>query len=56
MFVTQRAHLLCSLEEYKWLVEYCETHEEAVEKFQQELPYCKDLVQLLPLRIAKLKQ
>ena len=36
-----------------WLVDYCEAHREDAEKaFTQELPMCKEMVELLPLKIA----
>ena len=36
-----------------WLVDYCDAHGEDAEKaFAQELPMCKEMVELLPLKIA----
>ena len=42
-----------ALDNYMWLVDYCESHGEDAEKsFAQELPMCKEMVELLPLKIA----
>ena len=36
-----------------WLVDYCEAHrKDAGKAFAQELPMCKEMVELLPLKIA----
>ena len=49
----QRSHLELALDSYVWLVDYCEAHREDAEKaFTQELPMCKEMVELLPLKIA----
>ncbi|XP_015585623.1 KIF1-binding protein homolog [Cephus cinctus] len=45
-----------SLNAYKFLVEYCEKDKKANEAMQVELSVCKELVNLLPLRIQKLTQ
>ena len=51
----QRSHLQEALDNYSWLVDYCDGHREAAEKaFAQELPMCKEMVELLPLKISAL--
>lgn len=42
-----------SLQAYKKVVEYCQTNPRAVDAIPQEWPICKQMVELLPLRIAK---
>ncbi|KAF7403398.1 hypothetical protein HZH68_006192 [Vespula germanica] len=41
---------------YQFLIDYCETHPEAAEIMKQELSLCKELVDLLPMRVCKLRQ
>lgn len=41
---------------YQFLIDYCETHPEAAEMMKQELRLCKELVDLLPVKIIKLRQ
>lgn len=52
----QKSHLSSSLEQYKWLVEYCEQHTEQAEKaFATELPLCKEMLELLPYKMEAIK-
>nr|XP_046240584.1 KIF-binding protein [Scatophagus argus] len=44
-----------SLENYKYVVEYCETHPEAVATVETELELSKEMAGLLPLKINRLK-
>ena len=53
LFILQKSYLEKSLDNYTWLVDYCDRHREDAEKaFAQELPMCKEMVELLPLKIA----
>lgn len=45
-----------SIEAYKFFVDYCESNEELAEFMKAELNVCKDLVNLLPLKMNKLIQ
>lgn len=45
-----------SLEAYRKVTEYCDRNPKAQELIVQELPICRQMVELLPLRIAKVKQ
>lgn len=45
-----------SLEYYKKAAEYCDRHPKAQELIPQELVICRQMVELLPLRIAKVRQ
>ena len=48
----QKSYLQSSLDHYKWLVEYCDKHQETAEQvFSDELPLCKEMVELLPFRL-----
>ena len=48
----QKSYLQSSLDHYKWLVEYCDKHQEMAEQvFSDELPLCKEMVELLPFRL-----
>lgn len=42
-----------SLQAYKRVVEYCQVNSRAADLVPQELPICRQMVELLPLRIAK---
>lgn len=42
-----------SLQAYKKVVDYCQINTKAADFIPQELPICKQMVELLPLRIAK---
>lgn len=42
-----------SLEAYKKVVDYCQANPKAADFIPQELPICRQMVELLPLRIAK---
>uniref|UniRef100_A0A4W6G135 KIF-binding protein n=1 Tax=Lates calcarifer TaxID=8187 RepID=A0A4W6G135_LATCA len=44
-----------SLENYKYVVQYCETHPEAATTVETELELSKEMVGLLPLKINRLK-
>lgn len=53
----QATELQKALEHYEWLVKYCDGHpDEASNVFSDELPICKEMVALLPKRIASLRQ
>lgn len=42
---------------YRWVVEYHENHSEIVERvFPRELPVCKEMVELMPHKIAAIRQ
>ena len=41
---------------YKQVVDYCKTHPEAAELMEAELPLCQEMVQLLPLKIDRMRQ
>lgn len=45
-----------SLEAYKKVSEYCERNPKAQELIPQELTICRQMVELLPIRIAKVRQ
>ncbi|KAK5873843.1 hypothetical protein PBY51_018846 [Eleginops maclovinus] len=44
-----------SLEHYKYVVQYCDTHPEAVATVETELELSREMVGLLPLKINRLK-
>lgn len=44
-----------SLQAYRKVVDYCRVNPRAADLVQQELPICKQMVELLPLRIAKVQ-
>lgn len=44
-----------SLQAYKKVVEYCEANPKAADLISQELPICRQMVELLPLRIVKVQ-
>lgn len=49
----QKSQLQTTLDLYSWLVTYCDQHSEAAEKaFADFLPICREMVELLPRRIA----
>ncbi|XP_061131950.1 KIF-binding protein [Syngnathus typhle] len=52
---TQLDNLNNSLENYKYVVEYCEAHPEAAAVVETELELSKEMVGLLPLKINRLK-
>ena len=49
------ASKLESLKYFKFVVDYCQTHPEAEVLFASELAICKELVQLLPVKIQRMK-
>ncbi|XP_017274282.1 KIF-binding protein [Kryptolebias marmoratus] len=51
----QLENLNRSLENYKYVVQYCEAHPEATTAVETELELSKDMVGLLPLKINRLK-
>nr|XP_020445659.1 KIF1-binding protein [Monopterus albus] len=51
----QLENLSKSLEDYKYVVEYCEAHPEAAAAVETELELSKEMVDLLPLKINRLK-
>lgn len=53
LILLQKSHLQYALDNYLWLVDYCDRHRDDAEKaFAQELPMCKEMVELLPLKIS----
>ena len=44
-----------TLRYFKFVVEYCDKNPEAQELFQSELVICRELVQLLPVKIRKMQ-
>lgn len=44
-----------TLKYFKFVVEYCEKHSEAAGLFETELSICKELVQLLPIKIRRMQ-
>ena len=53
---TQLENVKKSIAAYKFFVDYCESSEELSELMKAELNVCKDLVNLLPLKMNKLLQ
>lgn len=51
----QLANTQNSLNAYKFIIDYCETHPEASETIKEEFNLCKEIVNLLPVKINKLK-
>uniref|UniRef100_A0AAQ6IM70 KIF-binding protein n=1 Tax=Anabas testudineus TaxID=64144 RepID=A0AAQ6IM70_ANATE len=51
----QMENLSKSLEDYKYVVDYCETHPAAAHAVETELELSKEMVDLLPLKINRLK-
>ncbi|KAL2727125.1 hypothetical protein V1478_007403 [Vespula squamosa] len=45
-----------SINAYRFVIDYCETHPEAAEIMKQELNLCKEIVNLLPMKVNKLRQ
>ena len=44
-----------ALVQYRWLIDYHAAHTQAVEKvFGEEMSVCKEMAELLPMRIASL--
>ena len=41
---------------FKTIVDYCSKHGEIEEVMQNELPICKELVQLMPIKIQRMKR
>ncbi|XP_015189110.1 PREDICTED: KIF1-binding protein homolog [Polistes dominula] len=44
-----------SLNAYRFIIDYCETHPEAAEMMKEEFNLCKEIVNLLPVKINKLR-
>lgn len=54
--VTQRLqNLKMSLENYKYLVDYCERNPEATEKIRSERDVCAEMVTLLPAKMERIR-
>jgi hypothetical protein len=49
-------HLEKSLNQYKIIVNYVDKHPNARESVEQEYNICKEMIQLLPLKLDKLRQ
>ncbi|CAF4950771.1 unnamed protein product, partial [Rotaria socialis] len=45
-----------SLNQYKTIVDYVEKHPNALEHIEQEYTICKEMTNLLPLKLEKLRQ
>ncbi|UJR09813.1 hypothetical protein I4U23_014039 [Adineta vaga] len=52
----RQENLQLSLNQYKIIVDYVEKHPEACEHIEQEYPICKEMIDLLPMKIKKLQQ
>ncbi|KAH0569120.1 KIF-binding protein [Cotesia glomerata] len=52
----QIENIMNSINAYNFFVEYCNSHPDAAEFMKVELNVCKDLANLLPLKLNKLKQ
>ncbi|CAF1426123.1 unnamed protein product, partial [Adineta ricciae] len=56
-FVDNRPeNLQQSLNQYKTIVDYVEKHPSTCEYVEQEYPICKEMIELLPMKIEKLRQ
>ena len=44
-----------TLRYFKFVVDYCDKHPDAAQLFQSELLVCKELVQLLPVKIRRMQ-
>ncbi|KAG0713528.1 KIF1-binding protein [Chionoecetes opilio] len=53
--VTKMQNYMQSLQNYKRLVEYCDRHPESQSVMAQELAICREMVQLLPLKVAQFR-
>ncbi len=52
-FLPQVSNLRMALSFYMWVVTYCNAHLEAAERvFMDELVMCRQMTELLPLKIA----
>ncbi|CAM2721141.1 unnamed protein product [Rotaria socialis] len=49
-------HIQQSLNQYKTIVDYVEKHPNALEHIEQEYTICKEMTNLLPLKLEKLRQ
>ncbi|XP_022081871.1 KIF1-binding protein homolog [Acanthaster planci] len=49
-------NLTTSLQNYKFVVDYCKCHPEAMEKMKAEYELCEEMVALLPARIAQVSR
>ncbi|XP_038058276.1 KIF-binding protein-like [Patiria miniata] len=49
-------NLSTSLRNYKFVVDYCKSHPDAMEKMQAEYELCEEMVALLPARIAQVER
>lgn len=49
-------HLQESLQQYQYIVSYVDKHSNALEHIEQEYKICKEMIELLPLKIEKLRQ
>lgn len=49
-------HLQESLNHYQKIVSYVDKHPDAREHIEQEYPICKEMIDLLPLKLEKLRQ
>ncbi|KAI4501308.1 hypothetical protein M0802_003681 [Mischocyttarus mexicanus] len=45
-----------SLNAYRFIIDYCETHPEAAEMMKEEFNLCKEIVNLLPIKVNRLRQ
>ncbi|KAK2584008.1 hypothetical protein KPH14_006465 [Odynerus spinipes] len=45
-----------SINAYRFVIDYCETHPKAAELMKQELTLCQEIVNLLPMKADKLRQ
>ncbi|XP_064622870.1 KIF-binding protein-like [Lineus longissimus] len=50
------ANMNMSIEHYKFLVDYCKLHPQAVEVVETELDVCREMVQLLPLKMERYRE
>ncbi|XP_050740456.1 KIF-binding protein-like isoform X1 [Eriocheir sinensis] len=50
---TKMQNLIQSLQNYKRLVEYCDRHPDSQSVMAQELAICREMVQLLPLKVEQ---
>jgi len=54
--VVQTKNLTSSLEQYKWISNYADRHKTETSAFQAEVFVCKQMVELLPLKISSIQQ
>jgi hypothetical protein len=50
------ANMNMSIENYKFLVDYCKCHPNAVEIVKTELEVCQEMVQLLPMKMERYRE